>query len=536
MNDKGKTKKQLINGLAELRRRIAEMEASGTERKRAEEALRESEAKLRSMLQMANDAIISINSSGNITLWNKAAQEMFSYTKEDVLGKPLTMLMPERYRNAHQRGLERVRSTGVSGLAGKRVEFPGLRKDGSEFPFELSLARWEAGGETFYTGIICDITERKQLEQALMKSEQNFRSSMDNSPLGIRIITVKGELLYTNKATLDIYGYSSFEELKFIPAKQRYTPESYAEHEERKRKRKVGGPVPPSYEISIVRKTGEIRTLQVFRKEVVWGGKTQFQSLYQDITESENLKREVVKYEELDKLKSNLLSIVSHELRTPLAIIKGYATMLVRYDKRIGHNERNAYLRSIDRASERLVELIDRLLDMSRLEAGLLNLQKRPVRILPLLQDMVREAQLTAPGHNIMLETERRLPRLNIDARRIRQVLDNIVNNAVKYSKEGTGVVVQARRVESELLISIADQGIGIPAEDLPNVFDRMHRIERRQAQDIRGAGLGLAICKGLVEKHGGRIWVESEVGRGSTFYFTLPLNTKEKHGCDEEG
>jgi len=378
-------------------------------------------------------------------------------------------------------------------------------------------------------------TERKQAEEELRVAEQNFRNSLASSPLGVRIVTTGGELLYANRAILDIYGYSSVKELKAVPTKERYTTESYAEHLKRKEKRKLGKPVPSNYEISIVRKNGEVRHLAVFRKEVIWNGETQFQVLYQDITERKNLEREVLKYEGIDELKSNLLSTVSHELRTPLAIIKGYSTMLVRYDKRFGHNERSAYLRSIDRATDRLVELVDHLLDMSRLEAGLLDLQKRPVRILPLLQETVQEAQIAAHGHNIILETERRLPRLNIDPRRTRQVLDNIVNNAIKYSKQGTRIAIQARRVESELLISIADQGIGIPAGDLPDVFTRMYRIEQRQTQEIGGAGLGLAICKGLVEKHGGRIWVESEVGRGSTFYFTLPLNTREERSCGEE-
>ncbi len=384
-------------------------------------------------------------------------------------------------------------------------------------------------------GMEASESERKRAEQALSLSEQNFRSALDNSLLGVRIVTAEGELFYANQAMLDIYGYNSIEELKTTPARQHYTPESYAEHRKRVEMRKQGKPVPSNYEISIVRKDGEVRHLVVFRKEVIWNGETQFQTLYQDITETKNLEREVLKYEGIDELKSNLLSTVSHELRTPLAIIKGYSTMLVRYDKRIGHNERSAYLRSVDRATDRLVELVDHLLDMSQLEAGLLDLQKRPVRILPLLQETVQEAQIAAHGHNIILETERRLPRLNIDPRRIRQVLDNIVNNAIKYSKQGTRVAIQARRVESELLISIVDQGIGIPAGDLPNVFTRMYRIEQRQTQEIGGAGLGLAICKGLVEKHGGRIWVESEVERGSTFYFTLPLNTREERSCGEE-
>ena len=115
---------------------------------------------------------------------------------------------------------------------------------------------------------------------------------------------------------------------------------------------------------------------------------------------------------------------------------------------------------------------------------------------------------------------------MNIDARRIRQVLDNLIDNAIKYSKEATKVVIEARQEGQELLISIADQGVGIPADELTRVFDRMYRIEQRLTPEIGGVGLGLAICKGLVEAHDGRIWVESKLRKGSTFYFTLPIET----------
>jgi PAS domain S-box-containing protein len=144
---------------------------------------------------------------------------------------------------------------------------------------QFALVRRDGEWEIF------ESSRRKQIEEALRESEQNLRNSLDNSPLGIRIITAEGELLYANQAILDIYGYSSIEELKATPAKQRYTPESYTEHRERVRRRRQGKPIPSNYEISIVRKDGEVRHLAVHRREVVWNGETQFQSLYEDITE-----------------------------------------------------------------------------------------------------------------------------------------------------------------------------------------------------------------------------------------------------------
>ncbi len=138
-----------------------------------------------------------------------------------------------------------------------------------------------------------EIARRKLAEEVLQIAEQNFRNSLDSSPLGIRIITAEGELLYANQATLDIYGYSSVKELKAVPVIEHYTPESYARYQERKEKRKLGKPVPPDYEISIVRKDGEIRHLAVFRKEVLWDSQKQFQVIYQDITERKRAEHDV---------------------------------------------------------------------------------------------------------------------------------------------------------------------------------------------------------------------------------------------------
>jgi len=156
----------------------------------------------------------------------------------------------------------------------------------------------------------------------------------------------------------------------------------------------------------------------------------------------------------------------------------------------------------------------------------MLKLNKQPTSISKLMEEMLDEARLRAPSHEIVANLGERLPSVNIDARRIRQVLDNIIDNAIRYSEKGTRVVIEARWAGSEMLVSVADQGIGIPAEDLERVFDRMYRIEQRLTPEIGGVGLGLAICKGLVEAHGGRIWVESELGKGSIFYFALPIGT----------
>ena len=257
-------------------------------------------------------------------------------------------------------------------------------------------------------------------------------------------------------------------------------------------------------------------------------------ALMQQVAERRQAEQKVAEYAEIDNLKTSLLSIVSHELRTPLAIAKGCCTMLLDYDQKLRHDEKREYLESINRATDRSTELVNHLLDLSGLEAGLLKMDKQPTTIPKLIKKAAAEAKVRVPSHEIVADLRGRLPTVNVDARRIRQVIDNIIDNAVKHSGKGTKIVVKAWRNRSQLQFSIADEGIGIPAKDLERVFDRMYHIEYRQTPETGGFGLGLALCKGLVEAHGGRIWVESKVGKGSIFYFALPIQaTAEGHGHD---
>ena len=154
-------------------------------------------------------------------------------------------------------------------------------------------------------------------------------------------------------------------------------------------------------------------------------------------------------------------------------------------------------------------------------------MQKAPANITNLLKEAVSQAMFRYPAHQIKLNLINKLPEVNLDTKRVWQVLDNLIDNACKYSKEGTEIVVSAQLIWQEIWINVADQGIGIPEEELHMVFERMYRVEQRLTPEIDGAGLGLAICKGLVEAHGGRIWMESEKGKGSRCCFTLPLHVK---------
>lgn len=362
--------------------------------------------------------------------------------------------------------------------------------------------------------IFRDITERKQAEEL-------FRTVSLKSPAGM-YVAQDGKFVFANPQFLRDVGFAEGN-LLGTDTMALVHPEDRELVRQNAVEMLKGGPSVP-YEYRGISKAGETMWLMETVASIQYRGRRAVLGNVLDITTHKQLERRMVEYEELDRLKTNLLSTVSHELRTPLAVIKGYSTLLLDYDRRLVEEEKQQHLSSIDRATDRLTELVEHLLDMSRLDAGLLRLEKVPTSISKLIGEAVAEAQLTAPAGRVTSRVNGKLPRVNIDARRIRQVLDNLVDNAIKYSGDGSKVVIEAEETESELRISVTDRGIGIPPEDIDKVFDRMYRAEQRLSQGSQGLGLGLSVCKGMVEAHGGRIWVESQVGAGSTFHFTLPV------------
>jgi two-component system sensor histidine kinase KdpD len=235
--------------------------------------------------------------------------------------------------------------------------------------------------------------------------------------------------------------------------------------------------------------------------------------------------RKVAALREVDRLKTELLGTVSHELRTPLGSIKGYATTLLSHGNKLRKEEQREFLEIIDSEADRLRDLIDNLLDLSRLEAGVLRIDREPARLGRTAREVTRKVQLASAHHEIRLEWPEDDPLVNADEKRIYQVMQNLITNAVKYSPDGGCITLSAHVERRELVIQVADQGLGLPAAEIDKIFDRFHRVQSEVSRGIGGTGLGLAICKGLVEAHGGRIWAESAgEGKGSTFRFSLPL------------
>jgi PAS domain S-box-containing protein len=226
---------------------------------------------------------------------------------------------------------------------------------------------------------------------------------------------------------------------------------------------------------------------------------------------------------QVERLRSELITNVSHELRTPLGLIKLYSTTLLADDVEFSRATHREFLSNINHETDRLEKIVDSLFDGLRLQARQLRLEKRETDLGELARRVVAATQPQSAQHQIVCSMPAQLI-ASVDAKRIEQVLRNLLINAIKYSPNGGTIAVEGCREENYILMQVSDQGIGIPPTQLERVFERFYRTAGDLAIRVGGLGLGLAICRGIVEAHGGKIWVTSTVNRGSTFYFTLPI------------
>ncbi len=243
-------------------------------------------------------------------------------------------------------------------------------------------------------------------------------------------------------------------------------------------------------------------------------------TVFRNMTQRKQVELELIK---LDNLKSELLSNVSHEFKSPLTSIKGIVSSLLQKDIQLDDETREMFLSSVSEETDRLTSLVTNLLDMSKLEAGVWKPEKERCHISDITNEALEREKWVHKKHIFEALLEPDLPEIYADYGQIRQVLTNLLENAAAYSEEGTKITVRAWTIGGEVEVSVSDQGVGIPQEDLGSIFNKFYRgIQKRQKPG--GTGLGLAICQAIILQHGGRIWAESELGHGSTFFFTLPV------------
>ncbi|MEW5720343.1 MAG: ATP-binding protein [Chloroflexota bacterium] len=226
---------------------------------------------------------------------------------------------------------------------------------------------------------------------------------------------------------------------------------------------------------------------------------------------------------QIDRLRAEALAALSHELRTPLATIKGYSTALLLEEAQWSDAKQREFLQLIDAECDNLTTMINDMLDSSLIDVGRLVIEREPVRLPRLAREVADEMQTHTQVHRIVLDFGSDFPLLDADPRRVKQVIRNILDNAIKYSPHGGLVVIRGQARATDVVVSIADQGVGISPEDLIPLFEKYFRVKSPTGYHVPGTGLGLPVARAIVEAHGGRIWAESKVGQGTTLYFSLP-------------
>lgn len=515
---------QRAEDLQRLEQRNRELEQEIREHKRTEESLREREDRLRSVMESSVDAIVVGDHHGNIILWNKAAQVIFDYAPDEVLGKSLSMLMPERFREAHRKGLVRNRSTGESSVIGKTVEMQGLRKDGHEFPLELSLGRWEIEGEVFYSGIIRDITERKRIEI----ERERFRTLLDSAGVAIYLADAedRGRFVDFNETAYRQLGYSS-EELRAMRPHDLevefpiHTPEQWRAHIAAMKV--ADGPL--LLEGVHRRKDGSTFPVEVIITYMPFWDRDYTLAMVRDITERkqaeerrQQLQRSLIQSERMATVGTVAAGIV-HNLRGPLTSIMGYGQLL-----------RRKYPDSPDfepiiSSAQQMNQMIEDILDKSRQKK-----RRAPTDLNTLLQrelDFLQANLFFKHAVEKDIRLDEKLPKVECVYTDFSQVFGNLLGNAVDamYQRDTKRLSVVTSSTGEHIVIEIIDTGCGIPEANIPRLFESFFTTKFADAESGEpvGTGLGLFMVRQLLEPYGAEIAVESVVNVGTTFRVKNP-------------
>ncbi|GAC1349468.1 MAG: hypothetical protein NVSMB27_22890 [Ktedonobacteraceae bacterium] len=526
-----------------------------TEQRRAERERAQQLQQIRlqtELINLASDAILVRDPISRVLFWNRGAEELYGWTAQEAQGRVSHTLLKTRYpvsRSEIETQLE-----GEGHWEGELID---TSRDGSSVIVESRqvLMRDEAGQASAILEINRDITQRRHLEQAeqAVYAETAARLTflqqvLDALPSSVYLVYGSdARLMLANQAASRVWGAewpSGQPMLEFLTSNaislfdaqgHPLPPDQFATLRAAQKGKTVlqqqelirhpdGSSLPVLVNaVALPLQLGAEGTGPLFP-----AGETIALVVHQDVTA----------LKEAEYLKDEFVGIVAHELRTPLAALKGFADMLLVQTAR-GHGPALAEwqqeaLEEIELAIGRLVNLTEELLDVTRLQAGRLLLQRIPINVVSLAQRVATFLQQTTTRHHVEVRTTHPQLVADADPGRIEQVLTNVVGNAIKYSPQGGPVIINIWEdtVAQAVEISVQDNGIGIPKQQHAQIFGRFMRAENAVAWGISGTGLGLYICRELIERHEGHLWFESEEGRGSTFFLTLPLvSTRSESG-----
>lgn len=558
-----------------------------TQRKRIESEIQMREQRIQALFDTIVDGIVVIDSKGIIETFNPAAEKLFGYRDEEVRGKNVNMLMPQPYAREHDGYLHNFEGTGERKIIGIGRQVVGLRKDRSTFPMDLAVGEMHIDGKTMFTGIVRDISERRAAEQSLTEKNHEIETTASYDRTQSRIMALfsasyntveiiqKVLKLLSDKHNFPILAFYQFDEWKgllhcvaghglpkggdqslklgqglvgqvavdgklmMLTAPQEMpfnidtglfsiTPSAV-----------VASPIIYSEKVLGVMVLASLTELNdnelgfIERITKQMGVSLNAINQYHDLKElSEQLKnssREISKkntqLEQANRLKTEFLANMSHELRTPLNAIIGFSEVLK--DDLLGamNAEQTDYVGEIFVSANHLLSLINDILDLSKIEAGKMELFLDQINVSELLSNAMTIIKEKAHNHNISLQLKVNddVNLIQCDGRKIKQVVFNLLSNAVKFTPDGGEVILSAKRIKNDLEVSIIDTGIGIAKHDLSLLFRPFEQLDGSLSRQYEGTGLGLVMVKRLVELHGGQVTVSSEEGQGSCFKFIIP-------------
>ncbi|MCX5724565.1 MAG: PAS domain S-box protein [Nitrospirae bacterium] len=520
-------------------RQIADEHRLSSKAARAEEDLSASEERFRAVVGATPDAVILADQNGAILLWNQAAARLFGYSEGEVLGQALTWLMPERYRAAHQTGMTRLGTTGEARVMGRTVELHGVRKDGTEFPLELSLGSGKSGGRIFFSGIIRDITARKQAEDAMRQAEARYRSVVENAVEGIFQTTPDGRFLMANPSLAQMLRYDSPESL--VSTVTNIGRQLYADP--KKREEIVAwlsqsGAI-RACETELLCRDGSVIAVSVNAREVrdPQGTLLHYEGTIEDISERKRLAAELLEEIKVAEV-TRALGDIGHDVKNMLMpVLSGVDFLKEEVHEILGHlvaKGEGGLAEAHRKVSGELIDMIvnnarriqDRVRELADAVKGVTTAPEfKPCRVATCVADVITSLQRYAAEKGVALHAEglEWLPVIQADERRLFNAFYNVIDNAIPEVPPGGSVTVrgQVEAGADRLLISIADTGRGMPPEVRDALFVK-HVVSRKSG----GTGLGTKIVKDVVSAHKGSIAVESEVGVGTTIHIRLPLTS----------
>jgi PAS domain S-box-containing protein len=478
------------------------------------------EAQFRDLLDFTPDAKVIVNVTGRIVLVNTQAEKLFGYGHGDLIGQRIEVLLPERYRSAHHIHRAAFTAEPRTRTMGAALELYGQRSNGQEFPVEISLSPLATNEGPVVMSAIRDATDRK-------KAELKFRGLLEAAPDAMVIVGRDGKIALINSQTERMFGYPRAE-LLGRPI-EILVPERYrARHVGHRggffsqpRARSMGA----GLELHGLRRDGSEFPVEISLSPLETEEGTFVSSAIRDATAHKNYERAL---QEANRLKSEFLANMSHELRTPLNGIIGFSEFMI--DEKPGplNPKQREYMNDILNSGRHLLQLINDVLDLSKVEAGKMEIHPELFSVRSAIEEVCAGISTMAAGKSIAVEREvaSTIDAVTLDRHKFVQILYNLVSNAVKFTDEGGAVrILAAPHGDSGLRLQVQDTGIGIAREDLSKLFVEFQQLDSSSTRRYQGTGLGLALTKKIIESQHGSISVESESGRGSTFTVILPLS-----------